>query len=161
VLRPGFDEGLLHLVTTLAEVSRVLPEGAQRQAAGILGHLLARVEVLRRLGSAPGRDRELLMEACQLLLDPENDTLRLESIAEELGVSYSWFRQAFRRHTGLPPQQFRQRQRLTRACQLLADTPLTVAEIAKETGFRSLGYFSRMFKKETGLSPTVWRQTRP
>ena len=160
VLRPGFDESLLSLIGSMAEMARMQPEDAQRLAAGILSNLLAKLEILFRNGIKGGKEQKLLMEARQLLTNPAFNRFCLDSIADEMGVSYSWFRQTFRRQAGLPPQQFRQRQRLTRACQLLADTQMPVSEIAKEIGFTSLAYFSRIFKKETGLSPSVWRQTR-
>lgn len=161
ILRPGFDENLLGLVGSLVELARLQPLGARRLMAGVASHMMARLETIRHSGAGAGSQRRLLLEARNLLADPEHDRLGLESIAEELGVSYSWFRQAFRRQSGLPPQRFRQNQRLTRACQLLSDTQLPVAAIALELGFGSLSYFSRVFRKETGLSPTLWRKTRP
>lgn len=161
ILRPGFDEILLGLVGSLVELARLQPIGASRLMSGVMGHMLARLETTRHSGAGAGSQRRLLLEARNLLADPEHDRLGLESIAEELGVSYSWFRQAFRRQAGQPPQRFRQNQRMTRACQLLSDTQLPVANIAQELGFGSLSYFSRVFRKETGFSPTLWRKTRP
>ncbi|GLH73839.1 transcriptional regulator [Geothrix limicola] len=161
ILRPGFDEILLGLVGSLVELARLQPLGAKRLMSGVVSHMMARLETVRHSGAGAGSQRRLLLEARNLLADPEHDRLGLESIAEELGVSYSWFRQAFRRQSGLPPQRFRQNQRMTRACQLLSDTQLPVANIAQELGFGSLSYFSRVFRKETGLSPTLWRKTRP
>jgi LacI family transcriptional regulator len=47
---------------------------------------------------------------------------------------------------------------LERARELLATTALTVAEVAEQTGFASVHYLSRAFRKETGLSPTAYRR---
>ncbi len=163
VLRPGFDETLLGHIRSMVELARLKPLGMGRLLAGVLANLLARLETVARsgAGAGAGRQRHLVQEARHLLADPARDRLRLDSIAEDLGVSYSWFRQAFRRQAGFPPQRFRQNQRMTRACQLLADTQLPITAIAQELGFGSLAYFSRVFRKETGLSPSTWRKTRP
>ena len=47
-----------------------------------------------------------------------------------------------------------------RACQLLTDSGQSVGGIARELGFSSQAYFARMFRKETGLSPSVWRASQ-
>jgi len=161
VLRTGFDESLLSLVARLVELARSQPPGASRLMAGALAHLLARLELSARPGSDTGSQHRLVREASQLLSDPDRDRVALESLTEELGVSYSWFRRCFRAHTGTSPQRFRLLQRLDRACQLLADTDLPIGAIAHRLEFSSQAYFARMFRKETGLSPTVWRNHQP
>jgi AraC-like DNA-binding protein len=160
VVRAGFDESLLGLVAKLAALARNPPPGAGRLLAGILGDLLARLEWAGRAGAGAG-GRELVREARRLLEDPERDRLGLEAAAEELGVSYSWFRRSFRAQMGMAPQRFRLLQRLDRACQLLGDTSLPVGEIARRLGFSSQAYFARMFRKEMGLTPSLWRARQP
>ena len=161
VIRTGFDESLLALFARLLEMARdPQPEGG-RLMAGILAHLLARLEFAARQGSGAGAPWRLVQEAQRLLSDPDRDGTGAERLAEELGVSYSWFRRCFRGQTGLAPQRFRSRLRLERACGMLADTSLTVRAIAERLEFTSQAYFARWFRKATGLSPSVWRAQRP
>ncbi|MNY44832.1 HTH-type transcriptional regulator CdhR [compost metagenome] len=47
--------------------------------------------------------------------------------------------------------------RLEKACALLRNPDLTVAEIADQTGFTSQSYFSTVFKTRFGVSPKDWR----
>lgn len=157
VIRTGFDEHLLGLIVRLVELARNQPPDAGRMMGGALSHLLARLESATRQGSGTGRQRELVQGARRLLSDPEWDRTGLEGMASELGVSYSWFRRSFHTQTGFTPQRFRGLQRLDRACQLLADSSLPVGEIARMLGFSSQAYFARMFRKETGLAPSIWR----
>jgi len=160
VVRAGFDEGLLGGIVKLRELARNPPSGAGLLMAGVLGDLLARLEIAGRQGGAEGRRGRLVRDARRILADPAGDRLNLEAAAAELGVSYSWFRRSFRAQTGLAPQRYRLLLRLDRACRLLADSSLTVGAVAEALGFSSQAYFARMFRRETGLSPTVWRSKR-
>ena len=157
VIHAGFDENMLGLVAKLVELARSNPPSANRLMGGLLSHLLARLEVAARLGSGTGAQRQLVQDARHLLSDPTQDHHALDSVADQLGVSYSWFRRSFRVQTGQTPQRYRLQQRLERACQLLADSSLPVGAIAVRLVFSSQSYFTRMFRKETGLSPSVWR----
>ena len=158
VLRAGFDESLLGLLVKLVELAKNPVPDSGRLMAGVLGHLLARLECASRTGSGITRKQSLVQDACRLLGDPERNHLGLETFSGDLGVSYSWFRRSFRSHTGLTPQRYRLLQQLDRACQLLSDTGLPVGTIAERLGFSSQAYFARRFRKETGFSPTVWRR---
>lgn len=83
--------------------------------------------------------------------------LDMELLAKELGVSYSWFRSTFAAHTGLSPHQYLLELRLLHARSRLAETRLSVKEIAAEAGFEDEYYFSRLFRHKLGLSPSQWR----
>ena len=81
----------------------------------------------------------------------------MKVLAQELGVSYSWFRHTFSAHTGLSPHQYLLELRLVRARNLLAETQLSVKEIAMQTGFGDEFYFSRLFRQKLNQSPSQWR----
>jgi AraC-like DNA-binding protein len=83
--------------------------------------------------------------------------LDMELLARELGVSYSWFRHTFAAHTGLSPHQYLLEFRLVRARSLLAETELSIKEIAMQTGFEDEFYFSRLFRQKLNLTPSQWR----
>lgn len=83
--------------------------------------------------------------------------LNMSQLAQELGVSYSWFRHTFTAHTGLSPHQYLLEFRLVRARNLLAETELSIKEIAAQTGFEDEFYFSRLFRQKLNLTPSQWR----
>jgi AraC-like DNA-binding protein len=85
------------------------------------------------------------------------DDLNMKALAQELGVSYSWFRSTFTAHTGLSPHQYLIEFRIVRARGLLRETELPVKEIAMQTGFEDEHYFSRLFRQKLNLSPSQWR----
>ncbi|MFN2243397.1 MAG: helix-turn-helix transcriptional regulator, partial [Anaerolineae bacterium] len=64
----------------------------------------------------------------------------------------------FRKELGVTPIAYLNRYRVHQAKQLLSDTSKSITEIALEVGFSDSGYFSRVFRREVGLSPEAYRQ---
>lgn len=81
----------------------------------------------------------------------------MKVLAQELGVSYSWFRHTFTVHTGLSPHQYLLELRLVHARNLLSESQLSIKEIAQQTGFEDELYFSRLFRQRLHLTPSQWR----
>lgn len=98
--------------------------------------------------------------AMEFLLQHLHDTVPLDVLAREVGLSVSRVGHLFRQQIGLTPQQFVERERITRAKQLLELSGRTVTAIAQEVGYENPFYFTLRFKKHTGLSPTDWRRRR-
>ncbi len=82
--------------------------------------------------------------------------ITLAELAEKAGYSKSRFSHLFSEITGTTPKQYLNNVRLQVSCELLS-TGLTVAEIADRCGFNDPLYYSRIFKKKYGLSPTGYR----
>lgn len=95
----------------------------------------------------------------RLLRDDLASNRTLDDFARELGCSASHLLARFRTHWGCPPRHYQIRLRLQRACALLATTPWTVQAIAAEVGYDNALYFSRLFARHVGMSPTAWRQS--
>ena len=91
----------------------------------------------------------------QNLSDPD---LRQEAIAASIGVSEVYLRRLFRKHYGQSPNQFLTNERLRRARELMWNPDLTLEEIALQSGFSTLQYFCRQFKKEFNVSPGRFRE---
>src|SRR3982751_49223 len=79
---------------------------------------------------------------------------RLASVS---GVSEAHFARSFKQAFGLPPHRYLLTRRIERATALLRDTDLAVTDIAFQTGWNSLGTFSRIFRDITGESPSELR----
>ena len=81
------------------------------------------------------------------------------SLSRDAGLSGVHFRRLFMRYFGMTPYQFLTTLRMCRAkTMLLASQEASVAEIAEATGYQSVYYFSRAFKRETGMTPTQYRK---
>ena len=82
-------------------------------------------------------------------------------LAETVGLSESWFGQAFKKTMGKTPLQWQQEQRIAQAKELLVvDGTLRIAEIADRFGFADQAHFTRVFRQCEGTTPASWRRAR-
>jgi AraC-like DNA-binding protein len=72
-------------------------------------------------------------------------------------VGYSWFRQSFKRVTGISPAQYISRLLTSRAKEMLVSEQQTISETAYALGFESVGQFSTLFRKIEGVTPRQFR----
>jgi AraC-like DNA-binding protein len=76
-----------------------------------------------------------------------------EEVAKAAGVSSQHLIRLFRKHLNSTPVGYINRTKVLHAIDLLRNTKLSVKEIAYELGFEDPNYFSRLFKREEGMSP--------
>ncbi len=83
----------------------------------------------------------------------------LDDYAALVHMSKYHFSRIFQKVTGSSPIAYRNHLRLEHAKELLSDTRLSVAEIARRVGIDSPSYFHSFFLTHTGMSPSQWRKT--
>lgn len=88
----------------------------------------------------------------------ENGIPSIEQIAEQLSVSQRYLSDTLKKETGKTSTEHLQLYLIDEAKNVLLDPKKTVSEIAYELGFDYPPYFSRLFKKKEGLSPTEYRE---
>jgi AraC family transcriptional regulator len=98
-------------------------------------------------------------KAKQYLNENLAKNISLQELARYCCISPFHFSRVFKIFTGYPVYQFLQQMRLKHA-ELLLNTALPVADIAFQSGFNSIDYFSAAFKKQYKLSPSVFRTSR-
>lgn len=97
-------------------------------------------------------------EILHLFQQHYNTDLNIHEYAKRANISICWFIRSFRAYTGLTPQQFIIQMRINRAKELLAYSSFNISEIASVVGYDDQFYFSRIFKKMTGMSPSAYQQ---
>ncbi len=88
-----------------------------------------------------------------------NEEISIEEYAEHHHMSTSWFIRNFKQYTGSTPMQYILSKRIYNAEILLQDSSYNVTEISQIVGYDNPLYFSRIFKKTKGLSPSEYRKS--
>ena len=107
-----------------------------------------------------GRMDERLMRVVEHIGADLAGDLGVATLARIATLSPSRLTHLFTATLGMSPQQYVERERLTRAAHLLASTDRAVGEIARDVGWDDPLYFSRRFSGLHGLSPTAYRRER-
>lgn len=126
------------------------------RSAAVLAHLLQRPDATSSGPLAPAQ--RLAERAKDLLRSGYRDPCRLSDIARRLEVSPDHLRHRFTATVGTSPLAFLTGVRLERAKNLLANTNLPLAAIARECGFSTARYLCSVFRRQFGSTPTVFRR---
>lgn len=84
--------------------------------------------------------------------------LKIDDIADAMGMSRSVLYTKIKQQLGMTPIDFVRHVRIMRACELLKDTDDSLSSVAFAVGFSDAKYFSKVFKRETGIVPTEYRE---
>jgi AraC family transcriptional regulator len=158
------DSRLGALVTAVhAEMVAGFPSGRlfldsieQAMAIALVGGQAVRQRPLQisRGGLGPARLRRIT-DLVHARLENE---LRLDELAQSVGLSTAHFARMFRKSTGETPHQFVLRQRLERAKAMLRARDARVLDVAVACGFKTQQHFAQVFRGVYGISPTAYRQ---
>lgn len=85
------------------------------------------------------------------------EEVTLASLAERYHVENSYFSKIFRQETGINLIVYITRKRMEKAKEYIRNTDMNLMEVAFMTGYDDYTYFSRVFKKNTGMSPKEYR----
>ncbi len=95
--------------------------------------------------------------AKQLILERLGENIEVSELARACALSRSYFSRAFKRSTGLSPQEWIRSQRIARAKCLIQHTEMTLTQISHECGFCDQSHFSHIFSRTEGINPFTWR----
>lgn len=129
----------------------------------LVHHLQHLFILIHRLLNTKPYDQNLhLMEemdaAVQYFHKNYNQPIRIEDYAASHHMSVSWFIRNFKEYTNCTPTQYLLSLRISNAETLLESTNYNITEIAGIVGYDNPLYFSRLFKKQCGLSPSEFRK---
>ncbi len=168
-LRPayGVDDPLLaQLVAALRDEASAGATAGGCLYVESLGIALAAHLVHKYAAAAPPpRDQHGALSASELrrvleYIDAHLGTdIALDHLAQAAGMNVFAFVRHFKQATGLPPHQYVLRRRIERARSLLADTGVSLVEIALRCGFGDQSSFSTAFRRWTRLTPGGYRRT--
>jgi AraC family transcriptional regulator len=109
----------------------------------------------RGLATLPPRKLSRVQELIESRLDSD---LTLQELAAEVGYSRSHFLRAFHATMGVTPHRYVLNRRIERARGLLAETDMSIAQVAYCCGFSSQAHLTLAFRKVCGLTPGEYRR---
>lgn len=88
------------------------------------------------------------------------ESITINEIASNFGIKRRYLTSIFQRYIGSSPIEYLTAYRIHKAQELLLLTDKQIIEISNSVGYVDNLYFSRVFKKKTGMSPTEYRKYR-
>jgi two-component system response regulator YesN len=89
-----------------------------------------------------------------------SDELPMEIIAKNSGISSQHLSRLFREEMNTNFVKFLTERRMERACRLLNETTMGIAEVAERCGYQDANYFAKVFRKNLSISPGGFRKIR-
>lgn len=88
------------------------------------------------------------------------ENLKLEDLVAEFNFNYHYLSAYFNQQMKEGFSEYLNRIRIEKACQMLENEDIPIAEISSRVGYSEQSYFCRVFKKITGKTPSVWRREK-
>ncbi|MFI3174277.1 MAG: helix-turn-helix transcriptional regulator [Bacillota bacterium] len=108
------------------------------------------------------KEYSTLVKRCILTMETEYlYLLGIAEIADFLGVSKHHLIRLFSKEVGISPQKYFIKYKLLQSKILLADHGLAIESVALGSGFSTGNYYTKVFKKEYGLTPSEYRKDLP
>jgi len=103
-------------------------------------------------------EEDIILSAKHFIEKEYRNSLTLDRLAIEVGVSKFHLQRLFKKSTGLSPLEYATRLRMIEALRLLRDTEKTITEIAHNLGYKGSAHFSSMFRHHFNYTPTTFRK---
>ncbi|WP_246946101.1 bifunctional transcriptional activator/DNA repair enzyme AdaA [Bacillus pinisoli] len=106
-------------------------------------------------------DSLVVVELAKELIEARySSSFTLDELAKEVGMSKFHLQRLFKEITDLSPQKYQTRARMLRSVHLIENTSDSITDIAHVIGYKSSAYFSEVFYRYYGCTPTEFRKRR-
>jgi AraC-like DNA-binding protein/mannose-6-phosphate isomerase-like protein (cupin superfamily) len=103
------------------------------------------------------RYRDAINSAIQFIHENYTRQIYIDEVCKIAMMSQPYFSHLFKQMTGKTFVEYVNNLRIRNACDLLLESSMTISEICFTVGFNDTTYFNKVFKKETGLAPSIYR----
>lgn len=149
------------LLRELAEKTVLACEAPVKSPCTVRARIYEMLSLLGESSLEVGNKRfSPIMPGIEYLRKNPQSSLSVEELAKMCHVSSANFRKLFKEYSGKSPASYRIDRKLDLAKRMLESEKVSFTYIAETLGFESEAYFSRLFKKKIGCSPSVYRETK-
>jgi AraC family transcriptional regulator len=149
----------LHEELLVREASPLFVEGIGQAVAIHLARKYAELIKAPRSGS-PSLPGYKLIQITDWMREHISEDPSLEQLAALAGLSKFHFHRLFKKAVGESPSHHHLNMRMHEAKRLLRETKQSIVEVALDLGYANPSHFAQIFRRETGLSPSDYRQQR-
>lgn len=133
-----------------------------RHQAEMTGYLYILFSRMMRQEVAPKKPKdyrkEYVFKVHEFITQNYSNDISVSDLAGYVGLSRSHLHRIFVEETGDSPMQYLTKYRIEQSLNLLKATDMSIAYIASSVGFSDQLYFSRVFSKQMGISPSKYRK---
>lgn len=159
VIQCGIKEEIIDTYLKINDLVEKERPGFQQIVSGMILKLMGFIVSFEKQKGFSGKKIAQIIEEVRFLMRQNCDReLNLEKLAMKYNVGYSYFRKMFKKYTGVAPGQYHLQLRIIRAKEILVSSEKSIKEISLELGFQNIHYFSLIFKKKVGTSPSEFRK---
>ena len=153
----------LFLSTVLDALSHVENNGAVDEMTlnSYLLNCLRSIAVSAKKNNHHGKDsNDYVTKAIGYILSNYMKNISINEIAEHVNLERSYFYRIFKAYTKLSPERFLIEHRIDRAKELIKHDKYTFTQIANYVGICDVYYFSKLFKRVTGMTPSEYKKRK-
>lgn len=167
-VKPGMMSRISHRIGMFEEIMTILDKGYSREnllyACSVFHHFLGSLRYLNQYRDSAQEDAgagdDVVSIAIRYMQENIEKQLRLADLACHVGYSASQFSQLFSQGTGYSPMTYFNQLKIKHACSLLDFSDIKINQICHKVGIADTYYFSRLFAKVMGVSPTAYRKVK-
>jgi AraC-like DNA-binding protein len=126
----------------------------------VMRHLLSTIVLLHNETMQEGRKNEYVERSIHYMMRHVQASLTLDELADNVHLSKPHFIHLFKEITGHTPIDYYTRLKIQQACSYLDLTDQSIKEVGRSVGMQDPYYFSRVFHKIMGLSPSEYREIK-
>jgi AraC-like DNA-binding protein len=138
-----------------ADILKNSPAGLEQTLSCLAYEILAEL-----IASAGGAHSDIVNKAMDLIHRNNARDLRNRELTEHTQASVPHLLNVFRKEIGTTPLHYHEQCRMAHACRLLLGNDCSIKEVAQMTGFEDQLYFSKVFRRNIGMSPREFRKSR-
>lgn len=166
-ISPNFDSRIEERLRLFEEIFTILSKGYSSNnlyyAITSLFHFLGSMKFLgeyRESGTTGDKQKNTIDEVIHYMSENIESKITLSDIATHAGLSASHLSALFQKKTGYSPLRYLTHLKVQKACHYLDFTDMKIVQICPKIGIEDAFYFTRMFSKVMGMSPTEYRNQK-
>ncbi len=146
---------------SISSIERIFEAFRYRSDMWELDSVVALSEFIAEIGKnilPTAEKNDSVREIAAYIQSNADKSLRVSELSAMAYMSVSGFSAKFKKYYGMSPNEYISAVRINRSSKLLSETELPIEVIAERCGVNDALYFSKIFRKNTGMSPREWRK---